>query len=232
MKTVTQNIAPKILIVEDESIAAEHLANNLKTQGYPVVAIADSGEKAIQVTQQTDPDLILMDITLQGNIDGIEAAERIQAQQQTPVIYMTAYADYTALERVKQTDFYGYIVKPFKPQDLRIAIEMTWHRYQANSPKFWLDRGEHWASVGEYKKALDHYNQAIELNPNDPKAWIGRGGVLSHLNRYKAALRSFEQALVLDPDNQSAMLFRGVTLHHLGRYRDAYVSYAKSLALR
>lgn len=231
-KTAIHNIAPQILIVEDEAIAAQNLVNNLQQQGYPIVAIANSGTEAIQATQQAYPDLILMDILLQGDMDGIETAGRIQTQRSTPIVYMATRADDATLERVKPTNPYGYLVKPFQPHDLRIAIEMAWHRYQTTSPDCWLIRGERWASTGEYQKALDSYNQAIEIDPNNCKAWIGRGGVLSHLNRYKAALRSFDKALTLEPENQSAMLFKGVALHHLGRYRDAYISYAKSLAMR
>jgi diguanylate cyclase (GGDEF)-like protein len=114
-----------VLIVEDELIAAENISRNLKKQGYQVTAIVDSGEEAIQLAIANQPDLVLMDIMLQGDMDGIQAAERINHQLNIPLIYMTAYGDDTTLERAKKTNPSGYIVKPFKPQNLKIAIEVA-----------------------------------------------------------------------------------------------------------
>ena len=91
----------KILIVEDELIAAESLAFDLKSQGYQVVGIVDSGTKAISATANKKPDLILMDILLKGEIDGISASETIRDHFQIPVVYLTAYADMEILKRAK-----------------------------------------------------------------------------------------------------------------------------------
>ncbi len=120
----------KILVVEDELIAAESLALDLKSQGYQVVGIVDSGTKAISATTTTKPDLILMDILLKGEIDGISASEKIRDQFQVPVVYLTAYADMQTLKRAKKTFPYGYIVKPYKPQDLASTIEIALEKYQ------------------------------------------------------------------------------------------------------
>ncbi|QYO62923.1 EAL domain-containing protein [Leptolyngbya sp. 7M] len=122
---------PKILIAEDELIVAENIARHLNQQGYLVVAIVDSGEAAVAEAAQTQPDLILMDIMLQGEIDGVRAASAINAQCHLPVIYMTAYADDKTLERAKQTDPYGYLVKPFKPHDLKTTIEVALQKHRS-----------------------------------------------------------------------------------------------------
>lgn len=124
---------PKILIVEDELIVAENIARHLKQQGYEVVAIVDSGEAAIQEATQQQPDLILMDIMLQGEVDGVQATAAINAQMTLPVIYMTAYADDETLNRAKATHPYGYLVKPFKPHDLKTSIEIALQKYHADS---------------------------------------------------------------------------------------------------
>lgn len=121
---------PKILIVEDELIAAENISRNLKQEGYEIVGVVSTGEEAIKEAIANHPDLVLMDIMLPGDIDGINAANTIQTQLQIPIIYMTAYADNDTLEKAKNTQPYGYLVKPFKPQDVRITIEIALQRYE------------------------------------------------------------------------------------------------------
>jgi diguanylate cyclase (GGDEF)-like protein len=120
----------KILIVEDELIAAENISRNLKQQGYEVVGVVSTGEEAIQEAIANHPDLVLMDIMLPGDIDGIKAAHTIHTQLQIPIVYMTAYADNDTLEKAKHTEPYGYLVKPFKPQDVRTTIEIALQRYK------------------------------------------------------------------------------------------------------
>lgn len=120
----------KILVVEDELIAAESLALDLQRQGYQVVGIADSGIKAINTIPQTKPDLIIMDILLKGDLDGISTTEQIRNSYPIPVVYLTAYADQNTLDRAKQTSPYGYLVKPYKPQDLSTTIEIALTKYQ------------------------------------------------------------------------------------------------------
>ena len=129
MTTQMATQKPTIMIVEDELIVAENIAQSLKKLGYPISAIVNSGEQAIQAVKTHPPDLILMDIMLVGNIDGIETAVQISYQLKIPVIYMTAYADQYTLERAKKTEPYGYLVKPFKPQDIQATIEIAFQRY-------------------------------------------------------------------------------------------------------
>lgn len=120
----------KILVVEDEAIVAEDLASRLEKMGYIVVGIVASGEEAIALATITHPHLVLMDIMLQGEIDGIEASHQIRRELKTPVVYLTAYADDNTLQRAKVTSPSGYILKPFQEQELRATIEIALWRYQ------------------------------------------------------------------------------------------------------
>lgn len=121
----------KILIVEDEAIVAEDIASRLQKMGYIVVNILASGEAAILAATTTDPDLILMDIRLQGEIDGINAAKQIYQQLKKPIIYLTAYADESTLERAKFAGAFGYVLKPFKERELRATIEIALARHRS-----------------------------------------------------------------------------------------------------
>jgi len=119
----------QILIVEDELIVAEDLRLTLTNLGHEVIAIASSGELAIEISKSKSPDLILMDIQLAGKIDGITTAEKIHANQDIPVIYVTAYADETLMQRVKQTTPSGYIIKPFNDREVYTSIEIGLFRH-------------------------------------------------------------------------------------------------------
>ena len=120
----------RILIVEDEHIVAMGIKRMLKGLGYTVTGVASSGEDAINKTESTFPDLVLMDIMLKGELDGVEAAKEIKERFDVPVVYLTAYSDSSILERVKITGPFGYIVKPFDEKDLHSNIEIALHRYR------------------------------------------------------------------------------------------------------
>jgi CheY-like chemotaxis protein len=122
----------QILIVEDELLIAHNLARILKKLGYDVVDIVSSGEKAIQTATAKKPDLILMDIVIKGQINGIEAAQIIQSQHKIPVIYITAYTDESTVQRAKETGAYGFIVKPFKKEQLHGTIQIAIGHHQQN----------------------------------------------------------------------------------------------------
>lgn len=119
---------PKILVVEDEIIVAVNLGQKLKKLGYELVGITSSGEEAIQKAEENHPDLVLMDINIEGNLDGIETAEVLRNRFHTPVIYLTAYADESTLDRAKKTEPLGYIVKPFESDQLRSSIEVALYK--------------------------------------------------------------------------------------------------------
>ena len=119
-----------ILIVEDESIIAKDIQHSLKKLGYTVVGVSSTGEDAIKLTEELKPDLILMDIMLKGDISGIDAAIQIREKYNIPIIYLTAYADESTLNRAKVSEPYGYILKPFKEIDLRTSIEMSLYKHE------------------------------------------------------------------------------------------------------
>ncbi|EDX74688.1 PAS fold family [Coleofasciculus chthonoplastes PCC 7420] len=132
MKTLANNISEKlinILVVEDERIIAINLKEQLELFGHCVCAIATSGEKAVERATTLRPNLVLMDIFLQGNMDGIEAAQVIWERLSIPVIYVTGHSDLNTLERVKVSYPFGYILKPIKERELFVTIDIALHRY-------------------------------------------------------------------------------------------------------
>ena len=122
--------SPKILIVEDEMITALDLRHILQNLGYQVVGIASSGEEAMAKVDLTQPDLILMDIVLAGPTDGVSTTQRIQSRYDIPVIYVTAYSDAQTVKRAMHSRPYGYVVKPFKQEQLRDAIKTALERHR------------------------------------------------------------------------------------------------------
>ena len=119
----------RILIVEDEAIIASVIAGALRKFEYDVIGILDNGKAAVDTTLKKKPDLLLMDIRLRGEMDGITAVELIQDHLDVPVIYLTAYADEPTLERAKKTKPYGYIPKPFQEIELKTTIEMALYKH-------------------------------------------------------------------------------------------------------
>jgi PAS domain S-box-containing protein len=124
------NKKASIFIVEDELIVADDIRETLKNMGYSVLGIAKSGEEALEKVKELHPELVLMDIHLAGNMDGIETAGLIHTQFDIPVIYLTAYADNNLLERAKVTEPYGYILKPYNDREIQSVIEMALYKHQ------------------------------------------------------------------------------------------------------
>ena len=121
---------PRVLIVEDESIIAQDLSKLLNKFGYDVCGILSSGEEVLEKYFRLEPDLILMDIKLKGNISGIETADEIRKNNDIPIIYVTAYTDVDSLQKAKLTEPFAYIVKPFDEKSLHTAIEITIYKHQ------------------------------------------------------------------------------------------------------
>ncbi|KWT86734.1 diguanylate cyclase domain-containing protein [Candidatus Magnetominusculus xianensis] len=120
----------KIMIVEDEGLTAAYIQDILESVGYVVVAHEFSGEDAIESAMTTEPDLILMDIRLQGRMDGIEAAGEIQKRMSVPIVYLTAHSDKAILDRARITQPYGYVLKPFNSKELHSNIEMALYKHR------------------------------------------------------------------------------------------------------
>jgi signal transduction histidine kinase len=120
----------EILIVEDELLIAKNLARKLEKLGYKIVKIVSSGDRAIENALSLQPNLILMDIAIKGEIDGIETAAKIYEQLHIPIIYTTAYADDNTIQRAEETGSYGYLIKPFQERDLHATIKMALSKHK------------------------------------------------------------------------------------------------------
>ena len=113
------------MLVEDEAIVALHLRRNLPKLGYEICAVAATGNDALQKIRLQKPDLVLMDIQIDGNMDGIETAANSPTELQIPVIYLTANSKDSTLARARMTKPHGYLLKPFSGRELHATIQMA-----------------------------------------------------------------------------------------------------------
>lgn len=121
---------PQVLVVEDEAIVAEDLRTLLEGLGYMVPAVVSSGEEALQKAAETHPDVVLMDIVLKGEMDGVEAADQIRARRNVPVVFLTAYSDPNTARRAIRTEPFGYLVKPFEERELYTTIQLALYKHK------------------------------------------------------------------------------------------------------
>lgn len=165
------------MVVEDEWVVADQLCRNLEDLGYRICSTASAGDEAIRKVEADSPDLILMDIVLKGNMDGIEAAARINSQFNIPVIYMTAYTNQEYIKRAKQTKPFSYLVKPFNQEELNANIEMALHRHVTDKEiKDHLDR-----LARCYAGTMKAFSGAIELRgPHTPLGHHQRVAFIAH----------------------------------------------------
>jgi PAS domain S-box-containing protein len=119
-----------ILVVEDDFVIAKLLAESLQELGYQVAGIVSTGEEAVERAAKVHPDLVLMDIRLKGEMDGIEAGEQISGELHIPLVYLTAYSDERTVERAKITEPYGYLIKPFTDTELKTTLEMAIYKHR------------------------------------------------------------------------------------------------------
>jgi two-component system, response regulator PdtaR len=124
----------RILIAEDDALVAQDLKDRLETLEYRVPWTTQSAQEAVVLAQHLRPDLVLMDIQLPGDMDGIQAAKQIRTLH-VPVFYVSGYCEGPVLERAKASEPYGYILKPYETRDLRIAIEIGLHRFRAEQTR-------------------------------------------------------------------------------------------------
>jgi DNA-binding NarL/FixJ family response regulator len=120
----------RIMVVEDEGITAMRIQKSLEKMGYIVTSTLFSGEEAVKKAAEDKPDLVLMDIILEGKMDGIEAAGYIHSRDNIPVVYLTALSDEEMMKRIKETRPFGYIVKPFDERELRIVVEIAFYKHE------------------------------------------------------------------------------------------------------
>jgi two-component system cell cycle sensor histidine kinase/response regulator CckA len=156
-----------ILIVEDEALVAADLGDRLREMGYPVAAELSSGEEALEKIASLRPDLILMDIVLDGDMDGIETARQVRRRWDTPVVFLTAHADNNTLRRARLTEPFGYVIKPFAEADLHATVEMALYKHKADRQ---LCKMEQWLattlrSIGDGVLTTDEHARVTFLNP-------------------------------------------------------------------
>lgn len=120
---------PRALIVEDEFLIAEELRQRLSRLGITVIATVSSGEEGVEIATKEQPDLVLMDIRLSGAKDGVQAAKEILEQVDVPIVYLTAHSDRLTVERAKNTEHDGFILKPFLRSELQSTIEVALQRH-------------------------------------------------------------------------------------------------------
>lgn len=159
----------QVLVVEDEGIIAADIQDRLTSLGYDVPATVASGEEALQKIPVLTPDIVLMDIVLQGQMDGVEAAAAIRQQFEIPVIFLTAHADESTVQRAKLTEPFAYIIKPFEERELHTALEMALHRHKMERERAKRCADEHERlerTLGETVKVLSKI-----LSVADPQSY-------------------------------------------------------------
>jgi CheY-like chemotaxis protein len=148
---------PRILIVEDEGIVALQLRTSLEQRGYAVAGVFATGEEALASVEAAAPDLVLMDMKLQGALDGIQTASQLRERYGLPVVFLTAHSEESTIERAKRAEPYGYILKPFSVHELVIAIEVAHHKHGVDREKELLTK--------ELQAALQKVKQLSGLLP-------------------------------------------------------------------
>ncbi len=167
----------RILVVEDESIIAADIKGCLQNLGYAVTSIARSGEEAIKKAEENNPDLVLMDIMLRGEMDGIETACQIRSRFNIPVVYLTAYSDEKLLERAKITEPFGYIIKPFNERELHTNIEIALYKHKMEQK---LKESEQWLSA-----VVESLGEAVIATDE--------GGIIKIMNPFAEALTGWKK---------------------------------------
>ncbi len=157
----------RLLVVDDEHVIAKLVKKRLEAMGYSVIDTVPSGEEAVVTARETHPDLVLMDIGLNGKMDGVAAVEKIRAMMDIPVIYLTGYTDPETLSRAKLTEPFGYIIKPFQDHTLKSTIEMALYRHRMEKK---LKMNEQWlattlSSIGDAVITTDTAGMVTFINP-------------------------------------------------------------------
>src|SRR4030043_933067 len=174
----------KVMVVEDEAIVLTDLQVQLGKLGYYVIGTAMHSEEAIKMAHDLKPDIILMDIRLKGKVDGITAAHRIQAKDNIPIIYVTAYADQHTLQRAIRTKPYGYILKPISDTDLKTSIEIGIYKHR-------LDQ--------RLKESEKKFRMIFE-NANDIIALVDNHGLIIDINKRVKDILGFSPSRLIGRD--------------------------------
>lgn len=189
----------RILIVEDEAIVAVDIQSQLEALGYTVLDIATSGEEAREKALDLCPDMVLMDIRLSGQMDGIDAAESIRRRHDIPIVFLTAYADQDTLQRAKAAGPHGYLVKPFNERDLYTAIEIALHKHQLENA---LRKNYH-----DLLTLLDAQRHGtVIIDAHGRIAFLSKSAQqLLNVNSHNALNRSWKSVLCLNGTDQARL---------------------------
>ena len=174
----------KIFIVEDEAIVAESLNDQLEALGYIVTGYAPSGEEALRNIKNNLPDLVLMDIMLEGEMDGVETAQQIKELYGIPVIFLSAYSDSETLGRAKLTEPFGYLIKPYKERELHTTLEITLYKHRMEK------------RVREHERWLDTLLRSI----GDGVITVGIDGLLTSMSPVAETLTGLSEAELINKD--------------------------------
>ena len=174
----------KIFIVEDEAIVAESLNDQLEGLGYIVTGNAPSGEEALRNIKNNLPNLVLMDIMLEGEMDGVETAQQIRELYGIPVIFLSAYSDSETLGRAKLTEPFGYLIKPYKERELHTTLEITLYKHRMEK------------RVREHERWLDTLLRSI----GDGVITVGIDGMLTSMSPVAEMLTGLNETEQINKD--------------------------------
>jgi PAS domain S-box-containing protein/putative nucleotidyltransferase with HDIG domain len=199
-----------ILVVEDERMVALDIERLVQNMGYTLAGSADTGEAAVDLAGKLRPSLVLMDIKLKGPMDGVEAARLIQEAWGIPIIYLTAYADETTLQRARLTGPFGYLIKPFEDRELRLTIEMALYKHRAEAA---LQENRRWLattlkSIGDAVLATDPRGLVTFLNPA-AEALLEWGEAEARGRPVSEVFRVLDEATLAPVENPALSLLRG-----------------------
>ena len=209
--------AAQIMVVEDERITAKDIQNALESAGYGVADLVFSGEDAVRKAGELQPDLVLMDIKLEGEMDGIEAATQIRERYDIPVIYLTAYSNEGIVQRAKMTEpagyllkeQFGFLTKPFEESELNTTIEIALYNHKIEKR---LRNREQWLaailkSVSDAVIATDSKGRVKYMNPvaEDLTGWIQEEAIGEDLDKILKILS--KESANIEPGNTSTDFF-------------------------
>lgn len=210
----------RILIVEDEQIVAMDIQNTLEGNGFMVVGRADRGEDAIAITPDLRPDLVLMDIGLKGNMDGIDTAMRIREQFDLPVIFLTAYGNPSMIERARLAEPFGYIFKPFEERELLSNIQMALYKHE-------MDRKVRESEI-KFRSVIENSADGIVLadSQGNVTEWNRAAEQISGLDRSAVIGQPLWEVIfrMLPPEHRSPSMHEALTLKWSQTVESRYVS--------
>lgn len=195
---------PRLMIVEDESVVALDIQHRLRHLGYDIVAVAAKAEVAVRQAQSLRPDLVLMDIQLRGELDGIDAAEAIYSHLDIPVVFLTAFADEATLQRAKNVTPYGYLMKPLQEQELHTTISTALYRHEIERKLKESERRLHTTlhSIGDGVIATDTQGFIQFMNPVASRltGWEAQEVLGKHIRGVFQVVRSKREPLISNID--------------------------------